>query len=739
MTPPVRLGVLVAAVLLSQTALPATDRSAAAARARPVARTILALYDSRWTPDPRESAIHAMAEMPLNHLGLVVRYHDIRSGFPAPETLGDVRGVLTWFATDGLPSPRVYLRWLGAVIDAGMSVAIIGAVGGLKDEGGALIPTDDANRVLMRIGWRIDGTWHTTTTGARFEVSDPAMIGFERPLPVVAPPYATVRVTARDTRAVLRVGVPGRPALQSDLVIVGPRGGYVAPGYAYFSDGAPEREFRQWYLNPFEFFRVAFGTDEVPKLDTTTLNGRRIYYSHIDGDGWRNLTQIEPERTRFGSAARVVLERIVRRHPDLPVTVGAIIADLDPTWSGTAESLSAAKAFYALDHVEPAIHTYSHPLEWRAFESEVGAGGLEPRRTILHGPDVTHADSTALARSYDKQPFAIEREIDHAAAFVNRLLPPGRRVALVQWSGDTRPFRAAVERARRAGLANINGGDTRFDPDFPSIAWVSPLGSRVDGELQVYASNSNENTYTNLWRERFFGFGLLRRTVLNTGAPRRLKPFNLYYHMYSGERLASLNAVLANLALARALPLAPIEASRYSRLVEGFFSAVVESEGQSAWRIRQRGAVQTIRFDDQAAASVDWVRSRGVIGQRRELGSLYVFLEEADAAPLVALTSNARGEPDRPYLVESRWRVHHVRHEGEVLRYGTDGFGPGEARWHWPLSGDVELRWRVEGASISGGLRLSPDDAGMLSVRLPQVTGRRVRVSIRPVRGPDGH
>jgi len=28
----------------------------------------------------------------------------------------------------------------------------------------------------------------------------------------------------------------------------------------------------------------------VPKPDTTTLAGRRIYYSHIDGDGWKELT-----------------------------------------------------------------------------------------------------------------------------------------------------------------------------------------------------------------------------------------------------------------------------------------------------------------------------------------------------------------------------------------------------------------------------------------------------------------
>ena len=712
--------------------------------ARTVARTVLALYDSKYEGSARATLVHNLAEMPLNHLGLVVRYHDVRSGLPGAEALEAVRGVITWFTSDAMPNPRAYLRWIETLAQSGKPLVVMGAIGALKDESGTLTPIEDVNRALARLGWRYDGGWNTTTAGATYRVNDGRILGFERPLPTVVPPYAVVRATAADAKVVLRVVARGRPSAESDLVVVTPRGAFVAPGFAYFADSSGDRQFRQWYLNPFELFRQAFATDDVPKPDTATLSGRRIYYSHIDGDGWRNTTQIEPYRTQYVIAARVVLDEVIRTSTDLPVSVGAIVGDLDPAWAGTAESVAVAREIYGLAQVEPAIHTYSHPLDWGAFDAQAGGAPRDRAASdaLPVGPDIVHAGAASKARSYDTRPFSLAIEIDEAAAFVNRLLPAGKRVGLVQWSGDTRPFSRALSHARRSGLSNINGGDTRFNREFPSAAWVSPLADQVGGELQVYASNSNENTYTDLWRGRFFGFSFLSRTVENTGAPRRLKPFNLYYHMYSGERRSSLNAVLANLAFARSLPLAPIEASRFSRIVEGFFAVILEQEGTREWRVRNRGALQTIRFDDAARDGVDFDRSRGVIGQRHELGSLYVSLDEKDEAPLVALKSiaPARTEPREPvpYLVESRWRAYDVRHTDGALRFVTQGYGPGDARWHWPFGGSPVVRWR-SASGRSGTLRANTDADGLLSVRLPQLTAERVEVAITATeasRGP---
>lgn len=738
--PPLLIGVLCAVFALG-TVIPcaADDSAQTAAVPRPIARTVLALYDSAEVTSPRYSDVHALAEMPLNHLGLIVRYHDIQMGWPPVGTLRNVRGVLTWFEDDSMRDPHGYLRWIEQLSQHRIPLVVIGSLGAFRDDHGTPVPFDAINRALAGLGWRYDGGWHTTTYGTRYVIRDPRLIEFERPLPRVVPPYARVKAIARDAKTALRVTADGRPSTESDLVIVGPRGAYVALGYAYFAHRVLNREFRNWYLNPFEFFREAFDTDEVPKPDTTTLSGRRIYYSHIDGDGWRNLTQIEPHRTRYVIAGRVVLEELIRPFPDLPVTVGVIVGDIDPAWHGTVESLTVAKDLYGLSQVEPAIHTYSHPFDWGFFEQASNVARERQYSTQplsgASGSDLLHHAVQGKPRSYNTQAFSLTTEIDKAAAFLQDLLPHDKRVSLVQWTGDTKPFERAVSHARRSGLANINGGETRFDREYSSAAWVSPLGFRLGDQLQVYASNSNENTYTDLWRDRFFGFSFLARTVRNTGSPRRLKPFNLYYHMYSGERLSSLNAVRANLAYARSLQLAPIETSLFSRIVEGFFTTVFEQVGTRAWRVLNRGDLQTIRFDHGTFSGVDWERSRGVIGQRHELGNLFVALDEAESTPVVALkpTESASGEPSErvPYLVESRWHVSHVRRQSTIVRFTTHGYGPGDSTWHWPFGDSADVRWHSR-SGRSGQFVAKKAASGLLSLHLPQLTKEPVEVTISP-------
>jgi polysaccharide biosynthesis protein PelA len=700
----------------------------------PVSRTVLALYDSAQSGAVRTGSLHGMVDMPLGHLGMVVRYHDIRRGLPAAADTAGLRGVVTWFLKESLPDPRGYLGWLDGLARRGMPLVVIGAMGAFADETGRTIPIDDVNRVTSLFGWRFDPGWDSTTYHARYAHVDARFIGFERPLPRVVPSYGRVLRTAPDATVALQVEVPGRPHSRSDLVIVSPRGAFVAPGYALFSDRTDGREFRQWYINPFELFRVAFRADSLPKPDTTTLSGRRIYYSHVDGDGWRNVTQIEPYRTRHVISARVVLDEVVRKAPDLPVSIGPIAGDLDPSWAGSAESLAAATALLAQPHVEAAVHTYSHPFDWGYFARP---RSLADEKAYVHQKGEGGADIVAVAgprrpRMYDRVPFSLDTEVDAAVAFINQHLPAGKRVELLQWSGDTSPFEAVLTRARTLGLANINGGDSRFDREYPSAGWVAPLGIHVGREWQVYASNSNENTYTDLWRDRFFGFSFLTKTVENTGAPRRLKPFNLYYHMYSGERLSSLNAVLANITFARGLSLAPIEASRFSRIAQGFVTAVIEREGPQVWRVRQRGALQTIRFDD-ATLGVDFERSRGVIGQRHELRSLYVALDEREEAPSIALKSVAAegGEPAEavPYLVESRWRVFEVARTAGQLRFVGQGFGPGRFVWRWPNRREALVEWRSR-SGRAGALRAVAAADGLLTFDLPQLTADPVHVVV---------
>ena len=239
------------------------------------------------------------------------------------------------------------------------------------------------------------------------------------------------------------------------------------------------------------------------------------------------------------------------------------------------------------------------------------------------------------------------------------------------------PFEAAIEASRKAGLRNINGGDTRKDPEYPSYGWVAPIGLQSGRQRQIYASGSNENTYTNLWTERFFGFQFLIETLRNTDTPIRLKPVDIYFHMYSGEKLPSLLAVIENYKYARSQELTPIETSRFAAVAGGFYSTRLVSLGPEVWRVENRDGLQTIRFDRSTLQTVDFGRSSGVLGQRRFQGSLYVALDPAEASPVVALrAAKSLGDAESsvvPYLVDSRWEVSDLKRKGSASTPGASG------------------------------------------------------------------
>ena len=204
--------------------------------------------------------------------------------------------------------------------------------------------------------------------------------------------------------------------------------------------------------------------------------------------------------------------------------------------------------------------------------------------------------------------------------------------------------------------------------------------------------------------------------------------------MYSGERLSSLNALLSNLAYARSLPLAPIETSRSAASSRASSrrssSAPAHGAGASLIAVPCRpSALTSATFE-----GVDFERSSGVIGQRHELGSLFVALDEAAGAPTIALKRTARADTEphdaRPYLVESRWRVHHLQLESRGVRFVTQGYGRGDSRWQWPHGRRAIVTWTSE-SGRSGRLEAEKDASGILSIQLPQLTAERVVVTVR--------
>lgn len=686
--------------------------AAVAVSAEPAApRTIVALVDVAPSDTLKYSRVHQMATMPLNHLGLTVELHNMSEGLPDLTGRDDVRGILTWFTTSNRPGAYDYLEWAEKQVAAGRRYVILGELGALVDQQRGTIPTDRVNRFLEHIGVDFEGSSIPFSVGLAYQTLDVRYWAFEE-RPPLPPPYSIIRLARKDATAHVVVQRANDPDSRSAVVVTSPGGGFVADGYIAELD--PGSTIRRWLINPFRFFARAFDTDDLPKPDTTTLVGRRVFYSHVDGDGWRNPSEVKLDG-KLASSPEVLMERIARRFPDLPVTIAPIAAELDPAWIDSPTARDSARRLFALPNVEPGSHTYTHPFQWSFFRNydaklehqiveTLGVGGQSMSSHGVVADGVTTEPTTdtgtkvnkryEVPRAFYLKPFDLALEIAGSFERIGEFTG-GHPVALMQWSGDTTPFEAALRAAREAGVPNINGGDTRFDSDYPSYGFVAPIGVKVGAERQIYASNSNENTYTDLWSGRFFGYRHLQETLRRTETPIRVKPINIYYHSYSAERVASLNAVVENLEFARRQQIVPIKASHFARIAGGFYQTRLVPLDGRRWRVENRGALQTIRFDRAALTTVDFERSSGVVGARGLQGSLYVALDPAVEAPVIALSERERSDipavADRPYLLDSRWPVSNVEASGSRVQATVGGFGDGEMTWIVPRPG----RWTV--------------------------------------------
>ncbi len=710
---------------------------------RPVKRDILALYDGRYEKTPWSSRIHKFAEMPLNFLGYKVDYVDINGPLPEPEELARYRGMVSWLI-EPMRKPEVYLRWLDRATATGIKFALLSSVAPPEPE--YMRPV--VNRILGRIGIRETGEFINVTHRAKILHADAEMVGFERPLDKALPDFGVMTATGSDVTVHLSAEAPGRfGPLTAALVTTSKSGGYVSDEYTIFFE--PNTDRLRWTVNPFAFFKKGFGDERFPIPDVTTLSGRRIYFSHIDGDGWNNVSEIEGFREAQVLSSEVVAREAVEAYPDLPVTVGLIGGDADLGLGGSKAAGAIAKRLFALPQVEVATHTYTHPFDWQFFESYDRAAELakvekaqRPDQTLwdkvrlaavavgtgkaagAERPDKYIAGSSDLPRSYLKKPFDLKTEIKGALAISESFAPEGKKAKIVLWSGDTLPFEAAVKATRDAGVRNMNGGDSRLDPEYPSVFYVPPIARPVGKERQIYSGNSNENTYTNDWTGPYYGYFNLDKTLDNTDAPRRLKPFNLYYHMYIGERPASLAALKHFLDRARGTEVVPVEASRYAAVADSFFGVEVTQTDVATWTIANRGDLETVRFDAAQDMMVDMAASEGVLGANRANGALYVALDPAVARAKVALRKPSgasaledSGATPFPLLVSSRWTFSDRKGEGCSMTLKARGYGAGEMTWEVKPGS----RWRIvaerRGAQLAE-LVATADAAGRLSARI---------------------
>lgn len=722
-----------------------------------ISREILSLYFDSQEDDPRLTLAHQYGEVILNHLGFTVRNHNVRNGLPSLDAMENVKGILAWFNTEAMPDPAGFIHWTTQHIERGKHFVWLGSLAFAKDLEGKKLPRRLVNKLLKHLGLEYDGSWVQFTYGLKIIEQSELFAAFEGPVPNPMPPFFSMHAVSPQTNVLLSVTSPQGTAPHV-LAALTPTGGYAASGYILHHDESqPGSNLLYWIINPWEFFRSAFDTDNIPKPDTSTLTGQRIYYAHVDGDGWNNLSEIKDTHNKRFIAAQIILDQVISAFSFLPVTVAPIAADLHPDWRGTEQARKVARKLFRYPHVEAGTHTFTHPYIWQFFEDYTVAKESRYRSRYLRVSSLLkriyqdlisqgefawdagvngHKAEHETYRTYLDEPFFLAKEIAGSVEYIESLTPPGKTVKILQWTGDTKPFEQAIAEVEALGIPNINGGVSRLDASLSSLARLAPVGVRLGDQLQIYASNSSESTYLSQWTHPYFGFRSLLNTLRKTETPFRIKPFHLYYHISAGEQQASLNAVLDSLNLAKVTPLTPITTSHYAMIGKGFFSTRFIPVGQRQWKILNRGALQTIRFDKSALETVDFERSRGILGHQHYQGSLYVALDEAVQEPVLALQPLDRTDisplASRPYLVSSRWRIWDFQYDKQGrFSFVATGFGDGDMEWRTPRSGAYEIVAYGDGGTVLTTTHGKADAGGRLQLKLQTTAIDPIRITVQ--------
>ena len=586
-----------------------------------VPRRVLVLYNGDESPALNYSNAHRFLQMPLNHMGYVTDYADVRQSLPAQVLRDRYAGVVSWFS-GFMPEARRkdVSQWLQARLAEGMPLAVVGDWGMVPDRAlarslGLASPTPDVSGALR------GGSMHSMMG----QETTPQTPGRQSELVQLRPEMARqsqALVEARDAKDKAFVGGA-----------ITPWGGFILDPHVLYE--IPGTDDARWVVDPFAFLQQALRLPPLPVPDTTTENGRRLLLAHVDGDGFNSLAEFAGSPP----AAQVLLKQVFEKYR-IPQTMSIVEAEVSP--QGLSPQLSPrlediARQMFRLPHIEVASHTYTHPFLWDS--------------SVRHG---VFDDNPYAARSLTIPGYSMDltREIVGSSRYINeRLAPQGKAVKILQWSGDTAPSAQALEIAYRAGLLNLNGGDTSINRANPSLTAIGSLGIRKNGYLQVYAPITNENIYTNLWTGPFYGFERAIDTFEMTDKPRRIKPVGIYYHTYSASKPAALRALHKVYDWALAQPLYPVQASDFVTKVQDFFDYAIARDG-NGWRLRSsNGALRTVRLP-AALGLPQLSASRAIAGWRQGSEGSYVHL----SGPAALLQTSQ--QPDTtPYLSEANARL----------------------------------------------------------------------------------
>ena len=587
-----------------------------------IKREILMIVDESKLDIMEQGAV-LNSGMVLEYMGYMQRFHDINKGFLNTNEMSAYAGVIIW--TQGYyKEPKKLIDWVLKVSKLGIKVVFVNN-----------FAMDPNNKLMEPLGIQV-----TKSIKKKKEILvKDQMISYEIE-PALS--LSTLQVTSKNIKPLLMFEFD-----DSSISTVAA----ITSWGAYAVDDAfmvTIEEDNLWVIDPYKFFKEALELKNLIVPDVTTENGNRLLFTHIDGDGMMNRVEGD-----FGYySGDVILNKILKVYK-IPHSVSVIGSEIAPDGlypKLSSELMSIAKDMYALDNVEPATHTYTHPFIWGKIKN----GHLDKKYRLK-------------PKGYE---FSFKSEFVGSLKFINDELDPKHKAQCVFWSGDCIPRVNALSYVYENNILNINGGDTLITKTRPWISGISPLGLQRENYVQVFTGAQNENVFTNDWLGPFWGFKRVTQTFELTDSPRRLKPIDIYYHIYSGSKLASLTALEYVFDWALEQESMPIYTSEYiPKVMDYYVASLAYDEGE--WMASGLNDLSTIRVEE-TNATVSFDTSKSVMGVKHYEGHTYLSLDKADDHYLSISKEEAR--ESRSYMISSNAKVVEYSKSDKQVEYEFEGY-----------------------------------------------------------------
>lgn len=644
-----------------------------------ISRKVLVLYNSEDGDTPRNNLVFMNCQTVLNYYGILCDHRDVAlRPLPDASAMSGYRGVITAFISQNMKKQTDYIQWLGKQTESGKKIIILGDLGVQE----SAVPEKEINRIYRYLGLNYRGNFTKSKPMIRYVSKDPLRVEFERRYPILPPGYELFKPVDKDIHVSLSIKRIDIRDSESAVIVTGPNGGFAYAGYILWQD--PETFYRQWYLNPFTFFEEALGIKDLPRPDTTTLNGNRIAFSHVDCDGFSSVSRTDGNSL----CAEVMRDKVFKKYP-FPLTVSVIAGEIDPDVAGNKALVEVARDIYRLPNIEPSSHSYSHPFYW------------DP----VHQSQHEHQYGIKIpGYSHDSKV-----EIDHSVKYINNnLAPPEKTCRVFQWTGNCLPMESDIALCDALGLLNINGGDTIFDDVNNSYTSVAPIYRSVGKRYQIHSGQANENILTNRWTGPFYAYKGMITTMEKTGHPRRICPINIYYHFFSAERNASLKALQDVYEWVLEQDIAKLYTSEYIEIVQGYLKASFTQVGPSQFIVKNYGKCTTVRFDSKRRIP-DLSKCKNVIGYSVEPERLYVSLKPRAKEAIIYL-SDTDTPSALPHVYNAQGWITDFTRKANSLTAVYRGFGEGKIQFgglkpktSFVISGSATGNKKIESPSDNDG------------------------------------